>query len=78
MPVSSLNSRVKWLCDENPRSRAICASGVESFWSVRIAAARRRRLMNRPRLSPSVRRNFLAKWLGEQPTSEASSWRQNW
>ena len=29
MPVSSLKSRVKWLCDEKPSSRAVSASGLE-------------------------------------------------
>jgi len=73
MPVSVLNSRVKWLCDEKPRSRATCARGCESSRSMTSAAASRRRLMNRPRLNPTVFRNFLAKWLGEQPTSDAKS-----
>jgi len=75
MPVSVLNSRVKWLCDQKPRSRATCTRGCESSRSMTSAAASRRRLMNGPRLSPTVFRNFLAKRLGEQPTSDAKSFK---
>ena len=39
MPVGSLNNRVKWLCDENPRSRDTFASDAESDFSTTIAAA---------------------------------------
>jgi hypothetical protein len=33
----------------------------------------RRRLTNRPRLSPSEHRNFFAQWLGERPAREVIS-----
>jgi hypothetical protein len=63
-PVWLVNNRVKWLCEQNPRSSATRASGAELFRSNSNALISRRRLTNRSRLNPSVRRNFLAQWLG--------------
>ncbi len=55
IPVASLKSRVKWLCDEKPSSRATRDSGVESLRNTSKAFASRRRFTNRPKLRPSVR-----------------------
>ncbi len=70
IPVTSLKIRVKWLCDEKPRSRATLARELSVF-SISSDLKMRRRLTKRLRLSPVDWRNFLAKWLGDSPVSVA-------
>ena len=66
-PVRPLKTRVKWLWDENPRSRATLARD-ESVLSVSSDRKIRLRFTKRPILKPVECRNFLAKWLGDIPT----------
>ena len=60
IPVRQLKIRVKWLCDENPRSSAMLARG-ESVLSVSSDCQIRLRFTKRPILKPVECRNFLAK-----------------
>jgi len=60
IPVRPLKIRVKWLWDENPRSRATLARGT-SFLSVPSDRLIRLRFTKRPILKPVDCRNFLAK-----------------
>lgn len=73
MPVSWLKSRVKWLCDENPRSRATPERELVFALSVSSALLTRRRLMKRCKLKPVDCLTFLAKWLGESPTIKGAN-----
>ena len=71
MPVVSLKSLVKWLCEAKPRSRAMPASVSEFACRSGIDAAIRRRLMNRWRLRPEESRNFVAQGLGDNAAISA-------
>ena len=53
IPVWLLKRRVKWLCDTNPRSRAIRASETVLCRNIARDIPMRRLLVKRPRLMPA-------------------------